>query len=191
MSKVCHDLKTERSDVGQPLPGILRILPVLFFLTILFALLGNTFFYLQLNSAKAEKERWLKKEKAEKTQSDSLLAEKDTIAEEAKRADSVVRWMEGAKGMQELVLGITRSMEGDVTIAELALTRDKASPGHINTTLRLNGGGGAGGNRQLDSTLTQLNSDPYFYKSYSAQVSNGKEGQLDYEATLIRQQQKR
>ena len=69
--QTCHDLKTDRPDIGQPLPRILALLPVAFVLTVLGAIALNALFFFQVRNSEQAAEEWKMKE-AEETAKQKL-----------------------------------------------------------------------------------------------------------------------
>lgn len=183
MSKrVCHDLKTERTDVLPPLPAVARILPVGFYLGILGALALSGFFYWQLQQAESAKAEWLAKEQTEKADQANITQKMKAIEDETRKAEEVREWVNGAKGIQLLVAQIARSMDEGSTISELMLTRETSDPSKIRTALRLNDGGA----EQLQKTI-ELIEKKNGYRPYEASKKGDPvKGEIDYDAILIK-----
>lgn len=185
--QISHDLKTERPNVGQPLPMALRILPVAFYLATVASIVLTSFFYLRLRAATTAKEEWQATEK----QQTKLVGDLDTVMSsvtaEVKRAEEVVAWVDGTREIQKLCLSVTRSMAPESTIAELTIDRQADNPAQIKIGLKLNGGGTRGlQTDQVDRTIKAL-VDENHYRSYSAEQNQDKTGALHYSATLIHQ----
>ena len=177
--QTCHDLKTDRPDIGQPLPGVLAFIPILFVLAVLGAIGLNTLFFFQLAAAEKAKTEWTEKTSDETAQQGKIGAKIAGIKTEAKRANDVRLWVEGSRQLQPLAIAIARSIELKSSINELSLFRDVANPNQVRIGLKFDNGGA----KQLDSTLQAINA--MGYRSYSAQQTAGKGGTLDYQATLI------
>ena len=56
--KFLHDLKTERQDLTKPLPKILIIVPILFFISLIGAVFLNVLFFLKIKEADASSTDW-------------------------------------------------------------------------------------------------------------------------------------
>ncbi|MCP4849059.1 MAG: hypothetical protein GY899_14050 [Verrucomicrobiaceae bacterium] len=177
--KVCHDLKTDRPDIGQPLPRILTLLPILFVLSVIGAIALNALFFFQLRNAEKAKEEWKLKVATESSKQKEIVAKIETIKDEERRANDVQAWVEGSRQMQPLAVAIARSMDVKSSIAELSLFREAENPNQIKLGFKFDNGG----QKQLDATLEAVNG--LGYRSYSANQTAGKEGSLDYQATLI------
>lgn len=175
---LCHDLKTERPDVSQGLPGYLRAVPVLFYISVVGALVLGAWFYLGIRQATASKDKWLAEDARHKQANQKISSEMTAITNQNTRARDVVSWMEGAHAIQPLTVAITRSMEPQVTISELRITRNAEIPAQLYLSLKLNGAGP----EQLERTLKSIKE--LSYRAYSAQQTKVKDS-LDYKATLI------
>ena len=56
-SKVCHDLKTERLDVAQPLPAVASALPIAFYLACVGAVGLNIMFWMKTKEANVKRDQ--------------------------------------------------------------------------------------------------------------------------------------
>jgi hypothetical protein len=174
------DLKTERPDVAPSLQPVLRLVPILFYATIIGGLALSAFFFILLRNAAAAESQW-KSETAEfNRQLTEVQAGRETVEQQARRASEVVAWVEGARSLQPLVVGMIRSIEPASSVAGLTLSRDPATPTQIKLALKLN----TQGTRQLDATLAEIASRNFRY--YNPNQTQAR-GEVDYEATLIYQ----
>ena len=175
-----HDLKSERPDISPGLPDVLKILPVIFYL----ALIGSGYLSVQYildhRSLSDEKQEWLDYQADQEQLKETLTQETSAVMAENQRAGDVVKWIEGARGIQPLGVAIARSAHDDSTIAEISFERNPEIPSQILFSLILNDGKA----EHLDPTLASISD--LKYKPYSVQqVKNGSE--MDYQATLIYQ----
>lgn len=177
--QVCHDLKTDRPDIGQPLPGILRLLPSVFVLSVVGAISLNALFFFQHRNAEQAKEEWKLKVAEETAKQKDITVKIEAIKDEERRANDVRDWVEGSRQLQPLAVAIARSMDVKGSIAELSLFREPSNPKQVKIGFKFDNGG----QKQLDATLEAINR--LGYRSYSANQTAGKEGSLDYQATLI------
>jgi hypothetical protein len=183
--RICHDLKTERPDVGRPLPGILRLLPIGLYMSGVAALGFSTLFLWQFRSARESRDSWRADEANAKTNQAKLVAETDSISREAKRAEDARKWVQGSEPMQELLVTVVRSMRPTSSLSDLSLIRDKDDPRKIKFDMQVS----SGGPTQLDETVGQLASS-LNYRPYFAQQKQEKGGEIAYSATLIKQDRK-
>lgn len=183
--RICHDLKTERPDVGRPLPAILRLLPIGLYLSGAAALVFSSLFLWQFKAAQESRDTRRSEEALSKSEQTRLAAEMDAISREAKRAEDARKWIQGSDPMQELLVTVVRSMRPTSSLADLGLIRDKDDPRKIAFTMQVSTGGPA----QLDETVGQLAS-ALNYRPYFAQQKQEKGGEIAYSATLIKQDRK-
>ncbi|HSG40347.1 MAG TPA: hypothetical protein VLE27_11975 [Thermoanaerobaculia bacterium] len=183
--RICHDLKTERPDVGRPLPAILRLLPIGLYLSGAAALGFSSLFLWQFKAAQQDRDTRRAEETLSKTEQTRLAAETEAINREAKRAEDARKWIQGSDPMQELLVTVVRSMRPTSSLADLGLIRDKDDPRKIAFTMQVSTGGPA----QLDETVGQLAS-ALNYRPYFAQQKQEKGGEIAYSATLIKQDRK-
>jgi hypothetical protein len=185
LKRICHDLKTERPDVGRPLPAILRLLPIGLYLSGGAALGFSSLFLWQFKTAQENRDTRRGEEALSKSEQTRLAAEMDAISREAKRAEDARKWIQGSDPMQELLVTVVRTMRPTSALADLGLIRDKDDPRKIAFTMQVTTGGPA----QLDETVGQLAS-ALNYRPYFAQQKQEKGGEIAYSATLIKQDRK-
>lgn len=185
LNRICHDLKTERPDVGRPLPGILRLLPVGLYLSGAAALGFSALFLWQFKSAREARDSHRGREAASKMQQGQLVSQTDSITLEAKRAEDARKWIQGSDPMQEVLVTVVRSMRPTSALSDLSLLRDKDDPRKIKFDMQVI----SGGPTQLDDTVGQLAS-ALNYRPYFAQQKQEKGGEIAYSATLIKQDRK-
>ena len=184
-NRICHDLKTERPDVGRPLPGILRILPIGLYLSGAAALAFSALFLWQFKAAREARDNHRATEAGAKARQAQLVATTDSITKETKRAEDARKWVQGSDPMQEVLLTVVRSMRPSSALSDLSLVRDKEDPRKIAFTMQVI----SGGPTQLDETVGQL-ATSLNYRPYFAQQKQEKGGEIAYSATLIKQERK-
>lgn len=183
--RLCHDLKTERPDVGRPLPAILRLLPISLYLSGAAALGFSALFLWQFKLDLEARDSWRTSEAATRTEQSHLAAETEAINRESKRAEEARKWLQGSEPMQEMVVSVVQSMQPGSTLADLSLARDKDDPRKISFTMQVASGGPA----QLDKTVNAL-AKSLHYRPYFTQQKQEKGGAIAYSATLIKQDRK-
>jgi hypothetical protein len=181
--RISHDFKTERPDVGKPLPALLRLLPFGAYFSMvasvgLAALLGW-----QLSRAHKARDEWKAQETTLLAQNEKVKKEIEAVTRETKRAEEVKRWVVGSEPMQDVVVAIVRSMRPSSALSEVQLVRDRNDPRKVEFSLQLTSGGAS----QLDQTLGKLTSE-LNYRPYFAQQKQEKGGEISYSATLIKQE---
>ncbi len=180
----CHDLKTDRVDIAQPMPSYLAFLRILFYGAIAGAVGLSLFFFLEFKKSESSRDEWTNKKATQEGLKSKADREYTAVAAEGRRSDDIIKWVEGADAIQPLVLAITRSMESKSTITSLTLTRDRQNPSQIRLLLKFQGGGML----QLDKTKESIQGLGYRMFSAVHTRGQGKNARsIDYQATLIRQ----
>lgn len=163
---VTLDLKTERTNVGQPLPPALRILPVAFFLSILGAIGISAYSFWQIGIAEKKTALAIENKSTEEAEKKKLEAEEVEINKEVKNAEEVRDWLAGTNQLQPLVTTIARSMTPESTISQITLARREEMSAHIAMALEVNS---ASGQQQLDMVRTSV-AGALGYNSYADNV---------------------
>jgi len=178
--RLIDDLKTERPNVTPPLPAYLRLVPILFYGAVLGGIVLSGLFLVVLRNATATEQQW-KAEAAETTrQLAEVQAARGMLESQARRAGDIVAWVEGARSLQPLLVGIIRGMEPTSSIISLEIARDPSNSRQIKLDLKLN----AQSSRQIDSTLQEIAS--HDYRTYNPNQTQSR-GEVDYQATLLYQ----
>ncbi len=177
-AKSIDDFKTERKDISPPLPVYLRLVPLIFYLTIGASILLNGLFFVRYSQANLEREETLRRDRQYKADLAESAQQRKELEDEAKKASDVAAWLSGARPLQPLLVEIARSIEENSTIVEVKLERDGESPAQIRFSLRL----GSETPRQLDLTLVRLGE--MRFRAYSPEQTVSK-GEIDYKATLL------
>ncbi len=173
-----HDLKTERPGLTGGLPSSYRVVPLLFYLTLVGAFGLSVFYYLEHRRLADEQDRWTAYTADQNARKSQLRREISDVEIENKRAGQVVEWVDTAQGVQPLAVAIAKSVDIGATIDTLHLERDPEIPAQIHLTLKLNGDV----HEQLDATMQAVRMQRY--RSFSAEQTQ-KENLLDYSCRLI------
>jgi hypothetical protein len=182
LHRICHDLKTERPDVGRPLPGLLRLVPIaLYFCTIAF-LAGVAWLAWEMNQARQARAHWQAVETIEKGKQTKLAKEMEEVTLAHKQGEDVKRWVQGSDMMQELIVLINQSMTPDANISELSITRGKDNPRLLTLTLRITA---KKAHEQIDATKGKIMSELQ-YKAFGDKIRADKGGQIDWTVNLMR-----
>lgn len=180
---VIVDLKTERTDVGQPLPAAMRALPILFFLSILGAIGISGYSVWQTKVAQNKTREASELESAEKAKISQLVTAEEAINKEVKNADEVKDWLSGTNQLQGLITTIARAMSPESTISQLTLARRAEMSSQIEMALQMNS---AHGQQQMDQIRTAV-AGTLGYHSYSdaSEYKNGKT-EISFDCTWIK-----
>ena len=177
------DLKTERSDVGQPLPSALRLLPVIFFAGILGTISFTAYAFWQIKIAEKKEAEAQTAEAAQKAEITRLTADEAAIEKEVKNATEAREWLLGTNQLQKLTKIICESMTPESTIAQLTLARRDEMASQVEMALTMNS---AHGQQQVDQLRTAV-SNALGYHSYSDNINNkGGKTEVTYDCTWIK-----
>lgn len=176
--KFVDDFKTDRKGISPPLPIYLRLLPIVFYLTVFASILLNGLFVLRFGQATKERDDANARDTA--VQADLATAQKQRtdLEGEAKKASDIGSWVEGSRPLQPLVVDIARSIEAGGSIEELRLDRAAENPAQIRLSMHL----GSDSPRQLDLTLAKISERKF--RLFSPQQTLVK-GDINYKATML------
>jgi len=177
-AKSIDDFKTDRKGMSPPLPIYLRIVPMLFYLTIAASILLNGLFFMRYIQAGKNKETALIRDTQIQADLDGAKKQRQDLESETMRATDIAAWLNASRPLQPLVVEIARSIEDDSSIIELRLDRDADNPTQIRFSMRLSSDSA----HQLDVTLKKIAA--LRFRTFSPQQTMEK-GTIDYKATLI------
>ena len=181
-SKICHDLKTERSDVAPPLPAVASALPIAFYLACVGAVGLNVMFWLQTKEANAKRDDYVRAESTEVRLRGEIVANQDALNKEEQRANDVLDWINGSRSFQPLIVAIAKSVDVKGSIVELGLTRNVSDAKQINLSVKFDGlRNDRSQIEDMESALLAIG-----YRAYGAQQTRGQgTKELAYDATLL------
>lgn len=175
---LCHDVKTERKDVSGGLPPALKIVPVLFYLTLAACSMLYVYFELSRTAAGKEMDRWQANMTTFNQQIASIATERKGVEAANAWATDVSKWVEGAHNLQPLLVALGRGAGNEATISEVVMTRNSEIASQIQFALKMD----KVSSGVLDQTLESIRK--LDFRAYSAQQQ--KEGDaLDYNAILV------
>jgi hypothetical protein len=177
-TRVIDDFKTERKDITSPLPAYLRLVPVLFYLSLLAGILLNALFFTLSSQASRAKESAVREEKKITADLEAARKQRQDLENETKRASDLIAWIETARPLQPLAVEIARSIGEGATLNEILLQRSEENPSQILLTLRLK----TDNPKQLDNTLQVIAENSF--RTFSPQQTMDK-GETEYRATLL------
>lgn len=178
MDFIVQDIKTDRPNVSGGLPSFYRLIPIGFYAGSVLAIMLNLYFLSSYRNHQRMEKSWQAEIAAALSEQEGILQKQGRVNEEARAAERLADWVEGARPVQPITATITRSMEANATIAELNMDRNPQMPAHLFITLKIN----HAGTEQLESTLDSLAAIDY--QTYSAQQVKA-ENAIDFQATLI------
>ncbi len=172
------DLKTDRKDIMPALPMVFRLVPLLFYCAIGFALVvGGVAIW---NARVATQRRDAIRQKIESLNGEiaSTKAARAALQTKTRDAPDLENWVLASMPLQPLVVGIVRSMAPNSSIVELNLERDAETPSQLKLGLRLN----TDSDKQLEDTLEVVRD--MNYREFSPTQTRVR-GDLDYKASLL------
>lgn len=180
VARQIDDFKTHRKDIAPPLPLVFRLVPILFYLAVLFAVIVGS---LSLWNQKIAADKLAETRARIATLNSSIestKASRSALELEIREAMDLEKWVLASIPLQPLVIEIIRSMNPDSQIVELRIERDTQTPSQLKLGLRLN----TKSDRQLEQTLEVIKA--LNYREVSPTQSRS-QGELNYQATLIQQ----
>lgn len=174
------DFKTERKDILPPLPQVFRMVPILFYLSLIFVVLISGIAAVHSKVANDRLRDARSRVAALKTEIDGLKTQRTELESEIRGAAELEGWVLAAAPIQPLVVAICESMDArlQTTIVELKLERDVESPSQLKLGLRLN----TTSEDQLQKTLEAVRELGFLEFSPTQSMVRG---DLDYRATLL------
>lgn len=177
---ICHDFKTPRTDTSKRLPDTFKAIPIAFYIAVIGGACFMTLDWMAYKKAEQAKVIAEDVKAGHEAVIKKLQAEKAAIDAETTKAESLAKWIEGARNVQPTVVAIARSMPPEVRLTDLTIERSDQVPSNLSLSVRINGGG-AREVGLIDTSVSRLN-----YRSYSPQQT--KEGEvIEYRSTLVRQ----
>jgi len=180
---VIHDLKNERPDLAPPLPGVMAILPVLFYLTVVGSVALSIMSVMATEKAAASEESAIASEASEQAQTVLIQTELTAINEELARAKEVEAWVHSTRPLMTMVTSIINSVKTGNTLTSLLLARAPENPEHVDMTLLINNGGSA----QVEETRNALSKEGYqaFREDTRSADRSNRMGDVTYSAVFV------
>jgi hypothetical protein len=187
MSKtsMMHDLKPERPDLAPPLPSVLMVLPVLFYLSAAGSIGLGALFTVKAKQAQADEQREMDSEQEVRRQIASLKQELKILDDTHAKAKEVEAWMHSTQPLMEVVSAVINSVKPGNTLSSLRLSRTAEKPEHIEMRVQIN----TGGTIQKEETVQSLQKQGYqtFRDDLiSPNKTDRQGGDVTYTATLVK-----
>ena len=172
------DFKTERKDCMPPLPAIYRLVPILFYLSLLFVgVVGSTALWHSRTASERYQAVLLQTDELKK-KIDASKAARSELQKGIVEARDLEKWVLASMPLQPLVVGIMRSMEQGSDIVDLSIVRDPETPSQLKLALTLSGEN----DKQIEQTLKKI--QDLNYREFSPTQTKVK-GNLEYRASLL------
>jgi len=185
MSKpIMHDLKPERTDLAPPLPAILMVLPVLFYVGTAATIGLGTLFTVKTKQAQASETREMEGEQEVNRKIATLVQQQKVIEETTSRATEVVSWISSTQPLGEVVAAVVNSVKISNTLSSLRLSRSADRPEHVEMRVQIN----SGGTVQKEDTVQSLVKAGWqtFKDDLIAANKDDRLGDVTYTATLVK-----
>lgn len=186
MSKtsIMHDLKPDRPDLAPPLPAILMVLPVLFYLSAAGSIGLGALFTVKTKQAQADEQREGDSEQDVRRQILALKQEQKIVEDAHIKAKEVEVWMHSTQPLMEVVGAVINSVKPGNTLSSLKLSRTGDKPEHIEMRVQIN----SGGTVQKEETVQALVKQGYqtFRDDLISPNKNDRLGDVTYTATLVK-----
>lgn len=182
--RAIDDFKTDRKGITPPLPVLFRLIPLLFYCAIGLAVVLNSLYFIQYRMAVQSRDEHIRQTASVKGQIAATQSQRVALEAQILKATDIEAWVQGARPLQPLLVAVTRSMNEKSSILDLRFDRDVASPAQIHLSLRI----ATDSAQQLDDSLAKIAEQKY--RTFSPQQTMGR-GEVDYKATLVRQEQPR
>jgi hypothetical protein len=186
MSKtnIMHDLKPDRPDLSPPLPAIMMVLPVLFYLAAVGSVGLGALFTVETKQAQADEQREIDSEQDVRRQITDTHAEQKVIDETHGRAREVESWIDSTQPMMDIVTAVVNSIKPSNTLSSLRLSRSLEKPDHVEMRVEIN----SGGTVQKEETVQALVKAGYqtFRDDLITRDKNDRLGDVTYTATLVK-----
>jgi len=172
------DFKTDRRDITPPLPMVFRLVPILFYLSLVFLVVVGS---LALWHAKVAADRLEEARQGVAQVKKDISQQKTARAALEKRireSTNLESWVLASMPLQPLVVAIIRSMKPDTALVNLSIERDPETPSQLRLSMRMN----ADSDDQLTDTLEVIRSMNYREISPTQTMIKG---DLAYRASLL------
>jgi hypothetical protein len=179
-----HDLKPERTDLAPPLPTIMMVLPVLFYVGTAAAIGLGTLFTIKTKQAQASETREMEGEQEVNRKIAALVQQQKVIDETTGRAREVVSWISSTQPLGEVVAAVVNSVKISNTLSSLRLSRSADRPEHVEMRVQIN----SGGTVQKEETVQSLVKAGWqtFKDDLIASNKDDRLGDVTYTATLVK-----
>ncbi len=180
---VLHDLKSDRQDLTPPLPAVLRLLPLFFYLALAGAGVLGAHFYLETRKAKDLTALHESNEKEQAAMLEKLRGEQGALDAEFAKAKEVEQWVDSSRPLMTIITSVVNSVKQGNTLSSLKLARSAENPEHVDMTLLIN----SGGNSQVEETRNALSKEGYqaFKEDTTSTDRNNRLGDVTYSAVFV------
>jgi hypothetical protein len=180
---IIHDLKNERPDLTPPLPGVMTVLPFIFYVTVVGSVALGAMSIMATKKATKATETAVASEGSEQAQSLLIQSELNAINEELSQAKEVESWVHSTQPLMNMLTSIINSVKTGNTLTSLQLARTPENPEHVEITLLVNNGGSA----QVEETRNALGKEGFqaFREDTKSADKSTRLGDMTYTAVYV------
>jgi len=172
------DFKSERKELLPPLPMVFRLVPILFYCSVVFLAVVGTLAFYHAKIADSRHKDVLQRAASVKKEIEGTKSSRAALEVKIREASDLENWVLASMPLQPLVVSIIRSMSESSSIVDLNLERDAETPSQLKLTLILN----TDSDKQIERTLEAIRR--LNYREFSPTQSMIK-GNLEYRASLL------
>lgn len=179
-----HDLKPERPDLAPPLPVVMMLLPVLFYVSALGSVGFGAFALMKTKQAQAAEQQENDGEQNANRIKTALVAEQKLIDDTHAKAKEVEAWMKSTQPLMDIVAAVVNSVRKGNTLSSLRLSRSPDKADHVDMRVEIN----SGGTPQQQDTVQALIKASYqtFRDDIISPDKNDRSGAVTYTTTLVK-----
>ena len=172
------DFKTDRKDIAPPLPMVMRLVPILFYLSLLFLVVVGSVASLHAKLSSDQRKNVIARIESLKSQIEQSKTQRASLENEISEALDLEAWVLASMPLQPRIMAIIRSMGPESEIVDLTLERDAETPSQLRLGLKLN----SSSDKQLEDTLAAIKD--LDYREFNP-TQTRVQGNLDYKASLL------
>ena len=157
---------------------VMRLVPILFYLSLLFLAVVGSVASLHAKLASDQRNAVLGRIEVLKGDIEKSKKERSVLETEIVQAQDLEAWVLASMPLQPLVVEIIRSIGPQAEIVELSIERDAETPSQLRLNLKLN----TASDKQLEDTLAVIERQDY--REFNP-TQTRVQGNLDYKASLL------
>lgn len=177
--RAIDDFKTPRKDLLPALPLLYRLVPIIFYLSLIFVGIVGSLAMWHTRVASTRYQDILGQTAQVEKEIKSTKAARAVLENDYRESTHLYSWVESSVPLQPLIVAIIKSMQANSTIVSLSLERDAATPAQLKLALTVN----SESDTQILHTLDAIRQMGYL--EFSPTQSKVK-GNLEYRAMLVR-----
>ena len=178
MNHLCHDFKSPRNDTSKRLPPIFAVVPIMFYVVLIFGGYTSVISYLNYRDATQSRDEWKQYQAEQEEAKARFETDKVAVTQEKWKAEKLAQWVEGTRAIQPITVAVTRCVPPEITLGEMSLERSAELPQQITLNVRINSGTLEEVGK-IQTAITNLN-----YRSFNSQQLKSGDA-LDFRTMLV------